>query len=202
MKVCKDCKIEKCKSMFYGVQNECKECTKYRVAKNQSRVGDSYDSTEKGVIRVIYKTQKRNNKLREHGEMPYNKIELSEWLYSNGFKLLYDNWIESGKDKDLKPSVDRLDDFKGYSLDNIRLGTWLENRQHQHRDILNGVGTSGARCKPLHKFDAELNLVDSYVSYNQAVRSIGYSLEYQIKKKVKCRGGFYWSYAKEFKSIT
>lgn len=199
MKKCKECGVEKCESLFYGVQNECKECTKARVARNQRRVGDTYDSTEKGVVRVIYKTQKRNNKLRGYGCIPYSKPELSEWMHRKGFKSIYDNWIESGKDKDLKPSVDRLDDFKGYSLDNIRLGTWLENRQHQHRDILNGVGTSGARCKPLYKFDDEFNIIESYVSYSQAVRSIGYSLEYQIKKKVKCRSGFYWSYSKDFK---
>ena len=184
--------------MFYGVQNECKECTKKRVSINQKRVGDAYDSTEKGVVRVLYKTQKRHNKLRGHGDMPYSKIELSEWLYKNNFKSLYDKWIESGKKKDLKPSVDRVNDFKGYSLGNIKLGTWAENKHHQYEDITNGTGTSGAMCKAVYQFDASSILVDSYISYNQAARSAGYSLEYQIKKKVKCRNGFYWSYSKEF----
>lgn len=184
--------------MFYGVQNECKECTKKRVAINQRRVGDAYDSTEKGVIRVLYKTQKRHNKLRGHGDMPYSKVELSEWLYKNNFKLLYDKWIESGKCKDLKPSVDRVSDLKGYSFDNIKLGTWAENRQHQYDDIASGNGTSGARCKALYKLDDNFNPIDRYISYNQAARSMGYSLEYQIKKKVKCRNGFYWSYSKTF----
>lgn len=198
MKKCKDCKIEKCESMFYGVQNECKECTKARVARNAKIVGDAYDSTEKGVVRVIYKTQKRHNKLRGHGEMPYSKQDLSSWLYDNGFKEIYDKWIDSGKRKELKPSVDRIDDFKGYSLENIKLGTWLENRKHQYDDILNGKGTSGKRCKRLYKFDSNFNLLKEYVSYNSAVRCMGYSLEYQIKKKTKCRNGFYWSYSKEF----
>lgn len=202
MKKCKDCGIEKCESMFYGVQNECKECTKARVARNQKAVGDAYDSTEKGVIRVIYKSQKRSSKVRGHESVAYSKAELSDWLYSNGFKSLYDNWIDSGKEKDLKPSVDRLDDFKGYSFDNIRLGTWLDNRRHQHKDIINGIGTSGKRCKPLYKFDGGMNLVESYVSYNQASRDNGYSIEYQIKKQVKCRNGFYWSYSKNFNQST
>jgi len=184
--------------MFYGVQNECKDCTKARVAKNQKKVGNAYDTTEKGVVRVIYKTQKRNSKIRGHGCVPYSKLELSEWLYSNGFKRLYDDWIKSGKSKDLKPSVDRLDDLKGYSLDNIRLVTWLDNRNHQYRDITTGSGTSGARCKALYKFDEQYRVVDKYISYSQASRSVGYSLEYQIKNKVKCRNGFYWSYGEIF----
>ncbi len=198
MKECKDCKAKKCESMFYGVQNECKECTKARVARNQKKIGDAYDSTEKGVLRVIYKTQKSSSKRRGHGCIPYSKSELSEWLYSNSFKPLYDKWIESGKKKDLKPSVDRIDDFKGYSFDNIKLGTWAENRQHQYDDITSGNGTSGARCKAVYKLDDDFNPIDRYISYSQAARSMGYSLEYQIKKKVKCRSGFYWSYSKIF----
>ena len=188
--------------MFYGVQNECKECTKIRVKSNLRRVGDAYDSTEKGVIRVIYKTQKRSNKLRGHGEMPYTKEELSLWLCDNGFKSIYDGWVKSGKSKDLKPSVDRMNDNEGYSFKNIRLGTWLDNRKHQYDDIVNGVGTSGARCKTLYKFDSDLNIIEAYISYSKASRDMGYSMEYQIKKKVKCRNGFYWSYSKEFNQST
>lgn len=198
MKVCKDCKEEKDQSLFYGVQGECKECTKLRVRNNSKRVGDQYDRTEHGVIRVIYKTQKRHNKLRGHGGMPYTKDDLSLWLYSNGFKVIYDSWAESGWVKSKKPSVDRVDDFKGYSFDNIKLGTWQDNRGHQARDIVNGVGTSGARCKKVFQYDGVKNLIATYVSYSQAARTMGYSLEYQIKKQVKCRAGYYWSYSLHF----
>lgn len=36
LKKCKDCFIEKDKSLFYKAQNECKECTKNRVRKRES----------------------------------------------------------------------------------------------------------------------------------------------------------------------
>jgi hypothetical protein len=194
MKNCKDCKIDKDPVLFYGLQNECKECTKKRVKKNSSKVGSGYDFSEKGVLRVIYKTQKRHNKIRGHGEMPYTKEQLKLWMYENNFLSLFDSWVKSGWSTEVKPSVDRIDDFKGYSLDNIRLITWRGNREHQHSDIFNGVSTSGKRCKALYQYDGVMNLIASYVSYSQAARSIGYSLEYQIKKEVKCRGGYYWSY--------
>ena len=194
MKVCKECKEEKDSLLFYGVQRECKECTKARVKVNSERVGNLYDFSEIGVLRIIYKTQKRHNRLRGHGDMPYTKAELSLWIYSNGFKGLYDSWVESGHVSGLKPSVDRVDDFKGYSFSNIRLSTWSDNRIHQHQDIINGIGTGGKRCKQLYKYDDKKNLLSVHVSYSSASREIGYSLEYQIKKGVKCRNGYYWSY--------
>jgi hypothetical protein len=157
-------------------------------------VGNKYDFSEIGVIRVIYKTQKRHNKLRGHGDIAYTKKDLSCWLYANGFKGVYDSWVKSGWVTGEKPSVDRLDDFKGYSLSNIKLSTWNNNREHQHRDIINGIGTSGARCKVVYKYDGLKRLVATYVSYSQAARDMGYSLEYQIKKDKKCRGGYFWSY--------
>lgn len=202
MKSCKKCGLCKPLGEFYihrqmadGHLNNCKACVKASVKENSDRVGKSYDRTEKGVIRVIYKTQKRHSKLRGHGELPYTKKELASWMYDSGFKNLYDSWVDSGYRKDKKPSVDRKDDFKGYSFDNIQLGTWLDNRNHQKKDILNGTGTSGLRCKSLKKIDSGGGVVCIYVSYSSAVRDVGYSLEYQIKTGAKCRNGFYWEYA-------
>lgn len=180
--------------MFYGVQGECKDCTKIRVKKNSDRVGAAYDFSEKGVFRVLYKTQKRNQKLRGHGEMPYTKEEMISWCKDNGFDEIFNAWVNSGNKKSLKPSVDRIDDFKGYSFDNIRLGTWQQNKDHQTKDILSGTGTGGLRCKALLKLNPDMSVVCEYVSYSSASRDMGYSLEYQVKMGVKCRNGFYWKY--------
>lgn len=193
-KKCRKCKEVKCKSLFYGVQGECKECTKKAVKANASKVGRGYDFSERGVLRVIYKTQKRNNNLRGYGEMPYTKQELVSWMYANGYKEKFDEWVESGRAKDLKPSVDRVNDLKGYSFDNIQLLTWKENKEHQYSDKRSGIGTSGKQCKPLLKLDTDMNVICEFVSYSSAVRDAGYSLEYQIKNNCKCRNGFYWKY--------
>ena len=197
MKTCFKCEIEKEISEYYkhaqmldGHLNKCKECTRLDVKNNSA----DYDLTEKGVVRVIYKTQVKNNRGRGFGLMPYSKKELAAWLYKNGFKDLYDKWVSCGYKKDSKPSVDRIDDLIGYSFKNIKLVTWLENRQHQYLDIINGVGSGGKRCKPVNKFDANNVLISTHVSYWSAARDIGYSIEYQIKNNVKCRNGFFWSY--------
>lgn len=197
---CNACGVVKSFDDFYKRKNgninsrTCKECTKEKVRENYKIVGNLYDISEKGVFRVIYKTQKRHQKLRGHGSMPYNKQELIVWCKKNGFDDLFNEWVKSGHKKALKPSVDRIDDFKGYSLDNIKLGTWQENREHQASDIINGTGTSGRRCKPVLKLDSDMKVVCEYVSFQSAKRDVGYHMEYSIKNGTKCKNGFYWKY--------
>lgn len=183
------------KKMADGHLNKCIKCTKIDARSNQEKVGDTYDRSLKGLIRVIYKTQKRHQRARGHGGMPYDKDQLKKWLIENGILAMYESWVKSGFRKDEKPSTDRIDDFFGYSFDNMRLVTWKENREHQHEDIREGKGTSGRRCKKLLKMNSDLDVLDTYVSYSSAVRDMGYHLEYQIKNSKPCRSGFYWKYS-------
>ena len=200
MKICKKCKTSKNLEEYYnmklnkdGKSGKCKEWTKKDVRRNSEKVGDKYESSEKGVVRVIYKTMKRNNKLRGFGEMPFSKEDLSSWLYNNNnFKNLYDNWIKSGKDSRSKPSVDRLDDFKGYQFDNMSLVTWKDNKDHQTKDILTGVGTSGNRCSNVGKYDLHGNLIKTYVSYQEVRRVEGYCVHYPVKNNYPCKNGYVW----------
>jgi hypothetical protein len=206
MKKCFKCGLQKELSEFYihkqmadGYLNKCKECTKKDTQMNNkvysNRTEYSYDKTEKGVIRVIYKTQKRNSILRNMIPPVYSKKELTEWLYNNGFKKLFDNWKKNKFNKNHKPSVDRIDDFKHYSFDNIRLVTWEENKKHQHIDILNGIGTGGKRCKPVQQLNKDGNILAEFHSYSYAKRIVGYSFEKLLKNgKQSLKDGTFWRY--------
>jgi hypothetical protein len=201
MKTCFKCGIEKPIDMFYahsrsrdGRLNKCKECTKNDVRENSKRVGNAYDFSEAGVFRVIYKTQKRHQRLRGHGQIPYTKRELQDWCYQNGFKKLFKEWRESGHKTGLKPSVDRIDSTLGYSIGNIRLGTWQQNRDAQVSDIINGTGSSGRRCKRVIKLDSNMVEICEYVSASSAERDIGYKIHRNIKLGIACRNGFFWVY--------
>lgn len=190
MKVCKDCNEVKHASLFYGVQNECKECTKRRVRNNKA----DYDKTQKGVIRVIYKTQRSNSKRRNHSPPSYTKKELSEFLYSHGFIPMFNQWVSSGYEKDSKPSVDRVNDLMSYSIDNIRLTTWGENRRKQYLDILNGTGTSGKRCKGVYRVSSNGDRV-FYVSYSSAERENNLCngvISASMRRGTRNAGGFLW----------
>ena len=65
--------------------------------------------------------------------MPYpnfTKEELSQWIkenYGENFNILFKRWIQKGCIRDLVPSLNRLNDYKPYTLDNIELVTWKEN---------------------------------------------------------------------------
>lgn len=204
MKECFKCKETKSLSEFYkhkqmsdGYLNKCKECAKLdsrNNEKNTSKSELSYDKTESGVIRVIYKSQIFNSKKRNHEKPEYTKKELSDWLYKNGFKELYDIWKNNSYDKKLKPSCDRQNDFKKYSLDNIKLTTWDNNKKNQITDIYMGRSTSGQMCKKLLQFDSNKNLIAEYVSFSSAKRAMRYTMEYSIRSGKKDRNGFYWMY--------
>lgn len=197
-KECRDCQVSKSVDEFYqSNKSMCKVCVRKRTNNNYKKLGNGYDFTYKGVIRVLYKTQKRHQKLRGHGDMPYTKNELKDWLEDNGFKESFEFWEKSGYINELKPSIDRLDDFKGYDFDNIRLVTWKENREHQASDKASGKGTSGAICKGIRKLDKEGNLIKTYVSYQEVRREEGYCVHYAIKAKGGYRNGFYWEEVKE-----
>lgn len=201
MKVCKKCKLSKAYEDYYdmklnkdGKSGKCKECTKSDVKKNSQAVGSAYDFSEKGVVRVLYKTMKRHQKLRVHTEdvLPFSKEEFNLWLNANDFKAIYDFWVKSGYKKNCKPSVDRLNDFEGYSFDNMRLVTWKDNHNHQKEDILTGKGTSGKRCHGIGKYSKDGELLNTYTSYQDVRRKEGYCVHYPIKNSYPCKNGFIW----------
>ncbi len=71
---CKRCGEDKEASDFYtSNKSTCKEC-----CKKASREADQFakDSSEKGVIRVLYKAQKCNSKQRGHPPPTYTKKSL------------------------------------------------------------------------------------------------------------------------------
>ncbi len=203
MKKCFECKIEKELKEFYknksmkdGHVNKCIDCTKISISKNprgQSGNINSYDKTEKGVIRVIYKSQKHNSKLRKHNGPNYTKQELSNWLYNNNYKKLYDNWRYNKYDKNLKPSIDRIDTFKNYTIDNIRLMTSRENRLYQFLDRTSGIGTSGLQCKPVIQYKDGIEIA-RYISFNETRRMMGYSMEKSLKSGKVDRKGYSYKY--------
>jgi len=178
------------KGMTDGILNKCKKCTKKDVSDNPTDYGEN----EHGIVRVMYDAQVSNSKARGHDKPSYSKEELRGWLYLNGFKELFNKWIDSGKNKLDKPSCDRLDDYKGYSLSNIRLVTWRENKDKQTEDIILGRSTSGMKCKPCLQFNNDGELINRYVSYSSGKRTVGYSFEKPLKTGKPDKMGYYWKY--------
>ena len=114
-------KFSKHPTGYYGLQSDCRDC---RNKKSRER-----NKTPNGVVATMYFSQRQSSRNRNHPYPDYSLDELRNWVFSqSNWKELYDNWVESGYDKMAKPSCDRTDDFKPYSLDRLRLVTWLDNK--------------------------------------------------------------------------
>lgn len=136
-KICIKCNNSKaiehfglCSNNKDGLLSSCKEC----VSLYQK---EKYTSVESLIAR-IYNAQISSSKKRGHNPPSYTKSELQEWILSrDNFEYLYLEWVKSGYDMWLKPSIDRLKNDKGYYFGNIQLITWKENHSKPKKESLN-----------------------------------------------------------------
>lgn len=63
------------------------------------------------------------------------KEEFYEWAMTNPiFHNLWKIWVDSGYDRKLTPSVDRINSIDGYSIDNME---WVTHSENSRRGSLN-----------------------------------------------------------------
>jgi len=198
-KICTKCyqikllnEFSKQKGCKNGVRPNCKICDKRRVKE--------YSQTKNGLITTIYGSQIRSSKKRNHPIPTYSKQELKEWLFNQKlFHELYDKWKSSGYIKNLIPSCDRTDDYKGYSLERLQLTTWKENNKRGHDNIKNGI--NNLQSKPVVSVNKYTGEKTEYHSIKHSSRETGIwdsSISKCCLGKQKYAGKFYWS----FKAIT
>ena len=197
-KSCTSCTIIKNISEYHkdtsnkdGLYSYCRECELIRVLK--------YRRTKDGLISRIYSSQKTNSKRRKHQPPTYTKEELKEWMFSQKkFHVLYDNWKRLDYQSMYKPSVDRKDDYIGYTMDNIQLATWGENNAKGHYDIKHGINNKIS--KSIIQFNMDGYFIAEYHSMREASRitlvNIS-SLCHCCSGKKNHAGGFKWKYSKQ-----
>lgn len=94
-----------------------------------ARMNLNYYRTVDGWLTKTLSALRGNSRDRGHGAPCFrDRHELRAWALSQpNFNVLWASYEKSGWLRDLKPSIDRLDNKRGYELDNIRLVTWREN---------------------------------------------------------------------------
>lgn len=187
-KKCSKCFKRKELSEFYPKINFCKTCDSIRKKE--------YRRSIRGLCLQIYSSQKSSSKKRGHDMPDYSKEDLFKWITSNAeFRELYYKWVESGYDARLTPSCDRLNDYKPYTLDNIRITTWRNNRDKYYSDAKKGINTKSS--KRVGKYDMQGNKIAEYYSVSEASRAEGvnhFCISSVCKGLQKTSNGFKWKY--------
>jgi hypothetical protein len=163
-KICSICGKEKPVSEFRFSQGRpksyCKPCDNER--------NKLYRRTLLGHLHRMYNNQKRNSIQRGHSQPAYTFEELKDWFISQpNWEDLWLKWEANNYDKQLTPSIDRLDDSKGYSFDNIRLVTWEDNNL---KEIDN-------KKRKVNQYDLEGEYLKTFDSISDALRYLGKSTE-------------------------
>lgn len=144
----------------------------------------------RGLICQRYARQKKSSNKREHDKPAYTIEELVSWCFKQDlyFKL-FDNWVYSDYDTNLSPSIDRIDSNLPYTLDNIQLMTWQENK---HKGYEEAKVNSGFRVA---QYDLDANFIQEFISAREASRCTKiHHISAVCAGTRKTAGGFKWRY--------
>ena len=95
---------------------------KSKLLKNTQK----FRETPKGVLTNMY------HKMKSRRDVEFTLDDFHKrFLSDKKYLRLHKEWLESGKDKLKKPSIDRISNKKGYTVDNTHMITWAENRYKQ-----------------------------------------------------------------------
>lgn len=185
-------------SKYTGIVKEyissfCKPCNTLKALERRQSIP--------GMYQDMYYGQISSSKHRKHPLPNYTLDELKIWVdLQPNSKELITAWVDSGYDKLLKPSCDRLNDYLPYTLDNLRLVTWEVNCKKSYSDKAQGINTKA--CKAVDQYSLDDKYIRSFYSLNEAAEH-SKSKASNIQrccinmKGYKTAGGFKWKYPQE-----
>lgn len=160
----------------------------------------AYTRSKEGWARITYHTQKKSSKNRNHPMPNYTVNEFTKWAFSQpNFDQLYNDWENSNYEQSLRPSADRLDDYRPYTLDNLQLTTFKENnlsgvrgkKAHEAYDRVNNL-----QGITVNQYTLDEKFITSYKSSYVAAKATGIdqsSITKCCRGSLKTAGGFKWS---------
>jgi len=203
MKKCRKCSLTKPTNNFYknkkvkdGLYSYCKSChiktyTGSRIKRTCNINSILYSRW--ALINVRVKNKKKipcydGVKLLMTKQQFYEKMKTKE------LDILFKNWIDSGKQNKLSPTVDRIDPKGHYETNNIRWLTWSDNARIGAKNNLNKD-----KEKAVRQYTKCGKLVKTFSSYTEASLSLlghknGVSnISYCAEGKIKSAYGFVWN---------
>jgi len=146
--------------------------------------------TKAGIISNMYYAQKRRSLKRGHPEPSYTRKELKDWLFSQKkFHLMYDNWKRLDYQTMYIPTVDRISDDVGYTMNNIQILTCIDN-------IKKGAKSGKEKAIIQYSIDKK-EVINEYESLKQAsivTRICRKNISKCATGNTRSAGGFTWRY--------
>lgn len=166
-------KFSKNKVKASGLQGTCKECIK----EHKNNVKYEFNV----VLGRIYSGHLSSSRKRGHDAPTYNLEEFKVWAIENGYIDIYNNFRDSGYNKILRPSCDRIDERFGYKFSNMTMMTWGDNfNKEKYR-----------QQKRVNQYDLEGNFIKTF----ESVKSTGVNNVSKVcSGQYKQAGGFVWKY--------
>ena len=169
MKTCIDCSKQKPYQDFVlkvsckdGYEPRCRSCRTIKYNK----------STPELLCKKLYNSQIFNSIKRGHTLPDYTLDQLIEVVLTMpGFHKLYKAWKDSGYSKNLVPSIDRKSDALPYTISNLQLMTWEENRAKSYQSKKDNELVVNQRA--VNAFTKEGALYKTYSSMSEAMRDLG-----------------------------
>jgi len=156
-----------------------------------------YYKTKKGLASRMYESQKYYSKIRKHPTPSYPKEVFVQWIMQQSeYHFIYDKWLVTNYNKDFKPSIDRINDYLPYTLENIQLTTWKENIDRGHKDIKDGINNKVSVA--VDQFSLGDVFIRSFHSMSEANRILGVSqggISSACKGKQITAGGYKWKHS-------
>lgn len=171
---------------------------------NKKLYNKKYRQEHKGELKYwitkVYGRMKRDNKGKFNLELPFSKEEFSIWINQTNILQLLEQYKISNFDKNKCPSIDRIDDYKSYTFDNIQLLTWEENNTKGRMSSKNKEQCSQMAkyvwSKKVAQMDKDYNIIAFFKSTHEVNRILGFdsSLIARACRENKISKGYRWKY--------
>lgn len=155
--------------------------------------------TQKGVLTNIYNKMKERS-IKYGRPLPdFSLKELHDrFLNDSTFLYIFNNWVKGNYQYYLKPSIDRINPDMPYTMKNIQIMTWRDNR------LKGDMENSKRRNIAILKYDFMGNVIENFKSITETHEKTGVSKSAIIRscrgKKI-CANGYIFKYRKdEFKN--
>ena len=195
-KKCKLCYLEKPikeyskhKETTDKLRGYCKKCAHDEYIKRRR--------SPDGFVKILYQTHINNSIKRGMPPPTYTKIDFIEWVNNNTkFNELFKKWVDSGYINYNVPSIDRIDDYIGYTFDNIQVLSWEDNWKKGNSDRFLGINTKNS--KEVIQYTKEGVEINRFSGARLAGRELGLhgnSIASCCRGALKTTGGFVFKYA-------